>query len=268
MRRLIIAVIRIIKDILIFAILTYKLLLLLFELPPIFTWLLSNLQILIINYVFQQLIYSRLFSGKSDSDLCTLFSDRTLINRRNVTGDLHSSFRAKRDFLHAIFQSRVITAAMTVLGFADKSSAPEHYPLPKRHGENEKSPETWGPPWHLWKGGWFFHFPVGWRIAKTSGWSFDWRGERYFAAAKTYCQGEISLQIRRVQQVIQVQWQNKKEPWTVPWSTYSLIFDGSLLLTQSSPGCTAPPEETKAGDDVYNYNCALLTRLLFIFQFS
>ena len=115
MRRLIIAVIRIMKDILIFAILTYKLLLLLFELPPIFTWLLSNLQILIINYVFQQLIYSRLFSGKSDSDLCTLFSDRTLINRRNVTGDPHSSYWANWDFLLTIFQSRVITAAMTVL---------------------------------------------------------------------------------------------------------------------------------------------------------
>ena len=39
----------------------------------------------------------------------------------------------------------------------------------------------------------------------------------------------------------------------------SVQFEDSLLLTQSSPGCTAPPEETKAGDDVYNYNCALLT---------
>ena len=44
-------------------------------------------------------------------------------------------------------------------------------------------------------------------------------------------------------------------------------FDGSLLLTQSSPGCTAPPEETKAGDDVYNYNCALLTDCFLFFNF-
>lgn len=116
------------KGILIFAILTYKLLL---EFPPIFTWHLSNQQVLITNYFFQQLIYSRLFSGKSDSDLCTLFSDRTLLNRRNVTGDPHSSYRANRDFLHIIFHSQVITAAMTVLGFADKSSAPAHYPLLK-----------------------------------------------------------------------------------------------------------------------------------------
>ena len=98
-----------------------------------FTWYLLNQQILIISYFFQQLIYSRFFSGKSDSDLCTLFSDRTLINRRNVTGDPHS-YRANRDFLHVIFQSRAITAAMTLLGFA-----PEHYPLPKDIEKMRKS---------------------------------------------------------------------------------------------------------------------------------
>lgn len=57
------------------------------------------------------------------------FSDQTLINRRNVTGDPKSSYRANRDFLHITFQSRVITAAMTVLGFADKASAVANYPL-------------------------------------------------------------------------------------------------------------------------------------------
>ena len=31
------------------------------------------------------MIYSRFFSGKSDVDNCTMFSDRTLINRRNVS---------------------------------------------------------------------------------------------------------------------------------------------------------------------------------------
>ena len=40
-----------------------------------------------------------------------------------------------------------------------------------------------------------------------------------------------------------------------------------MLLTQSSPGCTAPPEETKAGDDVYNYNYALLTDCFLFFNF-
>lgn len=43
-------------------------------------------------HCFQQLIYSRFFSGKSDVDICTNFADRTLINRRNVTSDTHSSY--------------------------------------------------------------------------------------------------------------------------------------------------------------------------------
>ena len=76
-------------------------------------------------FFLQQLIYSRFFCGKSDSDLCTLFSDRTLINRRNVTGDPHSSYRANRDFLHTIFQSQVITAAMTVLDLL-ANKVPQH----------------------------------------------------------------------------------------------------------------------------------------------
>lgn len=70
------------------------------------------------------MIYSRFFSGKSDVDSCTMFSDRTLINRRNVTGDTHSSYRANRDFLSIVFESRVIAAAMKVLGFENQSSMP------------------------------------------------------------------------------------------------------------------------------------------------
>lgn len=73
------------------------------------------------------------------SDICTLFSDHTLINRRNVTGDPHSCYRAKRDFLNVVFQSRVITAAMVVLGFSDKTSGPTKYPLPSNMDKMRKS---------------------------------------------------------------------------------------------------------------------------------
>ena len=47
-----------------------------------------------------------------------------------MTGDPHSSYRANRDFLSIIFKSRVIAAAMKVLGFVDKSGAPTNYSLP------------------------------------------------------------------------------------------------------------------------------------------
>ena len=60
-----------------------------------------------------------------------MFSDRTLINRRNVTGDTHSSYRANRDFFSILFTSRIIAAAMSVLGFANKSGAPAKHTLPE-----------------------------------------------------------------------------------------------------------------------------------------
>ena len=50
------------------------------------------------SYCFQQLIPSRFFSGKSDVDIYTMFADHTLITRRNVTSDTHSSYRAHNDF--------------------------------------------------------------------------------------------------------------------------------------------------------------------------
>ena len=77
-----------------------------------------------------QLIFKKFFSGKSESDICTLFSDRTLINRRNVKSDPHTAFRADRDFLLITVKSRVIAAAMSVLGFSDKGSQPTKFPLP------------------------------------------------------------------------------------------------------------------------------------------
>lgn len=45
-----------------------------------------------------------------------MFSDRTLINQRNVTNDPKSSYRANRDFLITVVESRVIVCAMKVLG--------------------------------------------------------------------------------------------------------------------------------------------------------
>ena len=61
-----------------------------------------------------------------------MFSDRNLINRRNVTGDVQSSYRPDRDFLSVVFQSRVITAANKVLGFENKSGKPSKVDLPPR----------------------------------------------------------------------------------------------------------------------------------------
>ena len=78
-----------------------------------------------------QLIFKRFFSGKSEGDCCTLYSDRTLINRRNVKADPHTAYRADRDFLALAIKARVIAAAFSELGFTEKSSQPMKLPLPE-----------------------------------------------------------------------------------------------------------------------------------------
>ena len=98
-------------------------------------WLLFIIQLLHLNngyiYFYLQLIFKRFFSGKSEGDCCTLYSDRTLINRRNVKAVPHTAYRADRDFLTLVIKSRVIAAAMLELGFTGKSSQPEKLPLPE-----------------------------------------------------------------------------------------------------------------------------------------
>lgn len=68
-----------------------------------------------------------------------MFSDRNLINRRNVTGNVQSSYRPDRDFLNIIFQSRVIAAAKKVLGFENKTGKPTKFNLPPRMDLLKKS---------------------------------------------------------------------------------------------------------------------------------
>ena len=59
-----------------------------------------------------------------------MFSDRTLINRRNITQDPHSNYRADRDFFLLILKSRVIAAAMKVLGLEGRESQPTIFHIP------------------------------------------------------------------------------------------------------------------------------------------
>ena len=87
----------------------------------------------------QQLIYSRFYNGKSANDSCTLFSDKNLLNQRNVTGDVQSSYRADRDFLEIVFQSRIIAAAKKVLGFENKTGKPTKFNLPSNMDLMKKS---------------------------------------------------------------------------------------------------------------------------------
>ena len=73
------------------------------------------------------MIYNRFYSGKSEVDKCTLFSDSTVINRRNMTTETKDTYRANRDFLTIVLKSRVIAAAMKVLSIQEKSEPPSNH---------------------------------------------------------------------------------------------------------------------------------------------
>ena len=53
------------------------------------------------------------------------------MNRRNVKANPHDAYRPNRDFLLIVLRSRVAVAAMSVLGFTDKTSQPTKCPLPE-----------------------------------------------------------------------------------------------------------------------------------------
>ena len=60
-----------------------------------------------------------------------MYVDRTIINRRNVTADPAKAYRADRDFFLVVMTSRVIAAAMEILGMQSKScQKPSKCPIP------------------------------------------------------------------------------------------------------------------------------------------
>lgn len=87
------------------------------------------LKCLLIFYFYSQLVFKKFFTGKSEGDCCTLYSDRTLINCRNVKAEPQSAYRPDRDFLEIVVKSRVIAAAMLQLGFTGKCSQSSKFPL-------------------------------------------------------------------------------------------------------------------------------------------
>ena len=71
-----------------------------------------------------QLAFENLYSGSSGYDKCTLYADRTLINRRNVKSDVSSAVNPCRQFFTLEVHARVIAAALKVLEMADLEEEP------------------------------------------------------------------------------------------------------------------------------------------------
>lgn len=59
--------------------------------------------------------FSSLYNPAAAVDKCTLFSDRNLINRRNVKQDVTAAANACRRFFILAVEARIIAAALHIL---------------------------------------------------------------------------------------------------------------------------------------------------------
>ena len=69
------------------------------------------------------MIFRRHYSA-SDVDKGTLYADRNLINRRNVTADVKSNWANNKAFTLLEIKARIIAATLVVLGMNDISGEP------------------------------------------------------------------------------------------------------------------------------------------------
>ena len=214
------------------------------------------------------MIFKRFFSAKSDGDLCTLYADRTTINRRNVTADPAKAYRADRDFFLVVVQSRVIAAAMEILGMESKSSQPSKCPVPPDLGNLRKHTKLW----YLRK--------VAAMVVDS--FVFDQ------CSLNNIVDKIITAQEKEDATNNQQLTEDGRFPCRFPGCNYSFQYDGRSRrrheMTHSPPpdvpanlaeptsdqansNKSATTEQDVKSDDVYNYNCALLADGLFFMNF-
>ena len=69
-----------------------------------------------------------------------MFSDRNLINRCNVKGDVHQAYTRCKDFFILEFETQVVAAALQVLGMSTLDDTPSKIRIPQlAKGDNGQS---------------------------------------------------------------------------------------------------------------------------------
>ena len=203
------------------------------------------------------MIYSRFFSGKSDVDSCTMFSDRTLINRRNVTGDTHSSYRVNRDFLSIVFESRVIAAAMEVLGFENQSSMPTKHQLPSNLQLLQKSQKLKCLDELAAKVVDQFVFLENSAVDDiVDSVLTQQEKDNVLQQQKLTPEGRFPCRFQGCEKSFKYNGKSRQ--------SHELSHEPPVQVEEEPPSLTpswpvSSEKETKKGDDVFNYNCSLLT---------
>ena len=153
---------------------------------------------------------------------------------------------------------------MTVLGFADKTSAPANYPLPTGMEKMRKAEKL------------DYLNEISSKVVDA----FVFRSN---AEVNDLVGGVLSEEERDILQQQELTAEGRF-PCRFPGCSRSFKYNGrtrrnhelsheppvqvdnETLVTTSSV-CTTPPKESKPGDDVYNYNCALMTDCFLFFNF-
>ena len=60
-----------------------------------------------------------------------MYSDRNLINRKNVKADVHEAYTQCKDFFMLEFEARVLAAALKILGMSSIDSTPVTFKIPQ-----------------------------------------------------------------------------------------------------------------------------------------
>jgi len=190
-----------------------------------------------------------------------MFAERTVINRRNVSSDVKSAYRADRDFLSVVLKSRIIAAAMNILGFESKTGKPSKFILPPDIGKLQKSKKL------------------------------ELLHELSAKVVDSFIFQDCSHLVDRIltaeekQQLLQQQelTDDNKFPCRFPGchkkyiyrkrrDTHELSHDPPFVVDEppielSAAKPSPSPEEKHKGDDIYNYNCALMTDAMLFFNF-
>jgi len=196
-----------------------------------------------------------------------MFADRNLINRRNVTrlSDVSSSYRPNRDFFWVVFQSRVIGAAMSVVGFENESSIPSKYTLPENLSTLSKASKL----------------KVLHELSAKVVDNFVFKSNMVEQVSSI-----ISEQEKRNVLDRQGLTPDGQFPCRFPGCTSSFkqngkargnhelshnppvqVEDVSLMVSPTKPSSPSRPDEMKSKDDAFDYNCALLTDGYLFFNF-
>lgn len=89
--------------------------------------------------MFLQLIYKRFYSTVAANDKCSLFSDRNLINRRNVKADAHHAYAPNKQMFLLAVKARIVASAMKVMGLEELDGSPKRYTYPKDASRFDKT---------------------------------------------------------------------------------------------------------------------------------